>query len=195
MDEIARLLAADEWPARGTPGRDLGWYHVATLPLPSGELGVGDPEFSWAELRGGAGVRAALEPGAYDVSAFVVAFGNGNFVARLRVAKSGMQRRPTRGAALARAGTDSAAIGVCDAREALAAFTSRFGGDANAAAAFLEEVDYQRVGVIDPAGNGAALIVYVNSGFGDGVGPVYELLDEGRRVGVEFEFIESGATA
>lgn len=109
MKELAQLLSHDDWPESGTAGRDLGWYDVALLPLPSGELWVGDPGFSWAELISG-DEGLALAPGDYRVQAFVVAIGEGNFVARLRVCAVNV-KEPVLGEEIAEAGTDSAAIG------------------------------------------------------------------------------------
>ena len=190
MHELAKLLARDGFPPSGATGRNLGWYDVATLSLVSGELWIGDPGFSAAELHGDDGLRVALEPGTYSVRACVVDFGTGNFVARLRVCSLDLSDLAP-GEEIGEAGTDSAAIGVCDARELLAAFRSRFGDDMNmnAAAQFLEDFDYQRCGVLQPDENVEASLVYVHSGFGDGGGPVYELVADGRRVGVEVPFI------
>lgn len=194
MNELAQLLSDDEWPRPGTPSRDVGWYEIAPLSLRSGELWVGDPEFSWAELNEGEGITVALEPGDYIDRAYVVAFGNGNFVSRLRICRNNVHE-PVRGAELAQAGTDSASIGVCDAGEVLAAFRSRFKDDINAAARFLEDFDYARVGLLHPRGNAGAAVIYLKGGLGDGGGPFYELLDGDRRVGIELPFIPSGTTA
>ena len=193
MNELSKLLTQDQWPEEGTVGRDLGWFDVAELSLPSGTLWVGDPAFSWAELASGDYTGIALEPGQYSVKALVMAFGEGNFIARLRVvAPSSSGATP--GPELAIAGTDSAAIGVCDAEEMLTAYRAEFGDDLNAGALFLENYDFQRAGLLQVRQDGPAL-VYVQSGFGDGSGSVLELLDGQRRVGVELPFIEPGATA
>jgi hypothetical protein len=194
LKEIAKLLEHDEWPKPGTAGRALGWFDVAELELHSGSLWVGDPGFSWAELAGGDGNRAALDPGRYAVRGFVTAFGGGNFVARLRVCAVDVGE-PTLGRELAQAGTDSAAVGVCDAEEMLAAYRAKFGDNRNAGARFLEEFDFQRAGVLRVGDVSGPALVYVQSGFGDGVGPVIELLDGQRRVGVELPFIKPDATA
>lgn len=193
MNELTQLLTDDEWPEEGTTGRDLGWFDVAELGLQSGTLWVGDPAFSWAELAGGDGSRITLEPGRYVVSAFVMAFGGGNFIARLRVCCAGTTE-PTLGEELAAAGTDSAAVGVCDADEMLVAYRAKFGDDRNAGALFLENFDFKRAGLLRVASETGPALVYVQSGFGDGAGPVLELLDGQRRVGVELPFIETGTT-
>lgn len=194
MNELIQLLAHDEWPKAGTAGRDVGWFDVAELELRSGMLWVGDPGFSWAELADGDGNRITLEPGRYAVRAFVMAFGDGNFIARLRVC-SARTPEPTLGRGLAEAGTDSAVVGVCDAEEMLAAYRAKFGDDRNAGALFLENFDFERVGLLRVASKTGPALAYVQSGFGDGCGPVVELLDGQRRVGVELPFIEPGATA
>jgi hypothetical protein len=194
VKELAKLLEHDEWPQPGTAYRAVGWFDVAELQLSSGALWIGDPGFSWAELAGGDGNRVTLAPGGYVVRAFVTAFGDGNFVARLRVCAFG-SLDPMLGRELAQAGTDCAAIGVCDAEEMLAAYRAQFGDDLNAGARFLEKFDFQRAGVLRLTGESGPALVYVQSGFGDGIGPVLELLDGVRRVGVELPFIEPGATA
>jgi hypothetical protein len=193
MNELTQLLTDDEWPDEGTTGRDLGWFDVAQLDLKSGTLWVGDPAFSWAELAGGDGNRITLEPGRYLVSAFVMAFGGGNFIARLRVCCVGTSE-PRLGGELAQAVTDSAAVGVCDAEQMLVAYRAEFGDDRNAGALFLENFDFQRAGLLRVAKETGPALVYVQSGFGDGGGPVLELLEDDRRVGVELPFIETGTT-
>lgn len=145
------------------------------------------------EKEGGDGSRITLEPGRYVVSAFVMAFGGGNFIARLRVCCAGTTE-PTLGEELAAAGTDSAAVGVCDADEMLVAYRAKFGDDRNAGALFLENFDFKRAGLLRVASETGPTLVYVQSGFGDGAGPVLELLDGQRRVGVELPFIETGTT-
>lgn len=194
MNQLAELLEHDDWPMPGTASRDVGWFDVTELELPSGQLWVGDPGFSWAELDGGDGNRIALDPGRYAVRAFVMAFGEGNLVARLRVCAIGTDE-PKLGAELTQAGTDSAAIGVCDAEAMLTSYRAKFGDDRNRGALFLEEFAFQRAGVLRVDDGVGPALVYVQSGFGDGGGSVLELLDGARRVGVELPFIEPGATA
>jgi hypothetical protein len=194
MNELSALLQRDQWPEPGTAGRDLGWFDVAELPLSSGVLWIGDPGFSWAELDAGDGLCIPLEPGRYAVRAFVMEFGEGAFVARLRVCAIDAPA-PSLGDELAEAGTDSAAIGVCDAEEMLSAYRAVFGSDRNAGAQFLEDFDFHRAGVLRVEGESGPGLIYVQSGFGDGGGPVFELKDGERRVGVELPFIEPGAIA
>jgi hypothetical protein len=63
MDELLTLLAHGELPAPGVRGVDKGWFHVAPLALPGGELWAGDPEFTWSELRSYDGLRVTLPAG------------------------------------------------------------------------------------------------------------------------------------
>jgi hypothetical protein len=193
MHELAKLLT-DEWPGHGVAGRDLGWFPLARLPLPSGRLWVGDPDFSWAELRSDDGFRAQLVAGDYDVSASVTAFGQANLVSGLRVCRTGIGDAKL-GGDIGEVGTDSAAIGVGDAREVWNAFCAGFGDDTDAPVLFLERFEHRRCGLILPGGDSGAAIVYVNSGFGDGGSQARELLVDGARVGVEIQFIEPGTTA
>jgi hypothetical protein len=191
MNELAKLLDQEDWPEPGITGQAVGWFDVAELPLPSGRMWVGDPGFSWAELADDEGLRVDLEPGNYRVQALVMAFGEANLIARLRVCAVHAQDFEL-GEELAEAGTDSASIGVCDAVAMLAAYQAKF-ADRNSGALFLEDYDFERAGTLR-IDDGPSL-VYVQSGFGDGAGPVYELLANSRRVGVELEFIAEGATS
>jgi hypothetical protein len=127
------------------------------------------------------------------VDAHLTAFGRWHAVARLRVCRNGIAD-PIAGEEIGQAGTDSALIGVCDARAARSAFEAKFGDDEDAAPRFLAEFSYRRVGILRPNDPTDAGIVYANSGFGDGVGPAYELRKGADRVGVEFVFIEPEAT-
>lgn len=191
MNELAKLLEHAEWPEPGLTGQAVGWFDVAELPLPSGRLWVGDPGFSWAELADNDGLYIDLEPGQYRVQAFVLAFGTANLIARLRVCAIQSPALEHR-AEIAEAGTDSASIGVCDAAAMLTAYEAKF-ADRNSGALFLEDYDFQRAGTLR-IDDGPPL-VYVQSGFGDGAGPVFELLSGTRRLGVELEFIPEGATS
>jgi hypothetical protein len=193
MEKLSSLLKNTRLPGPGKAGEAVGWFPMTTLDLSSGKLWAGDPGFSWAELRGGDGFRVSLEPGAYAVSAFVMAFGKWNAVARLRVCRKGV-KDPKVGASLADVGTDSGVIGVGDARAVWRAFEAKYGDDEAKPALFLERFNFRRVGLLQPNGPRDAAIVYVNSGFGDGSGPVLALREGRKRVGVEFVFVEGDAT-
>jgi hypothetical protein len=193
MEKISALLKNTRFPGRGKAGEVVGWVPITTLDLSSGKLWGGDPGFSWAELRRNDGLRVSLEPGVYDVSAFVMAFGKWHVVARLRVCRKGV-KEPKLGAAVGETGTDSGAIGVGDAKAVWNAFEAKFGDDEDKPVMFLEQFNFRRVGLLHPNGSSDAGIVYVNCGFGDGSGPVLGLRDGRKRVGVEFVFVEPDAT-
>jgi len=77
-------------------------------------------------------------------------------------------------------------MGVCDAQSLWSAFEARF-GDSDEAVLFLEDFHYEPCGLLEPNGDAGAALVYVATG-SDGGGPVYELLADGKRVGVELSF-------
>jgi hypothetical protein len=84
------------------------------------------------------------------------------------------------------AGTDSALIAVCDLKRIDAAID---GGD-DEFQEMIEAFRFARFGALKFEMSGGIESVYANSGFGDGAGPVYELLDpDNRRVGIELDFV------
>lgn len=54
---------------------------------------------------------------------------------------------------------------------------------------FLDKGLSPRVGILQPNGTRGARLPFVNSGLGDGVGPVFELRNGAKRIGVDAEFI------
>jgi hypothetical protein len=186
-DELLNLLAGEEIPGPKVT-RELGWFVVGKLPLPSGRLWIGDPGFSWAELNDGDYGQVDLPPGEYYVLAYVVEMEKANVIARLRVSLTN-DADLERGAAIATAGTDSAAIGVCDGAELWKAFQDRFGDDEDSPVEFLEDFPFEPCGYLRPNGDQGAALIYIGTG-SDGGGPVFELLKQGERVGVEIPFVE-----
>ena len=54
---------------------------------------------------------------------------------------------------------------------------------------FIDGYEFQRFGIIQFEMNGEITIPYVNSGFGDGSGPMYRLMAGDGCVGIELDFI------
>ena len=186
IEKLANLLRVDEPPDFKAKPVPVDWYPVAQLSLPSGELWVGDPGFSWAELRSDDGCRISLPAGDYEVTVFVIAQGKMHAVSKLRVCQTGIAD-PEVGEQVAEAGTDSATLGVADARELAAAFQARFDDDEDEPVTFLEDFDFDYCGLVQPAGDNGAALIYVATGSDGGV-PVHELVSGGRRVGIEVPF-------
>lgn len=174
-------------PKRGTVAVAVGWCRLGDLLLDSGELWIGDPQMSWAESREHGGCIVRLRAGRYRVSFGLVTFGQGLFTSRLRVCQQGI-RQVTVGKELGQVGTDSAQIGVCDIRAIKRAYEIAF-PDYDEAFAYFDKNLKPRAGILRPNGQRGACLPFVESGFGDGMGPVVELRSGAKRVGVDAEFI------
>ena len=194
------LLALREQLKNATPpddetvGTPLGWFPLATLTVTSGFIWTGDPTFVAAmtielveehldEESGFIG----LPTGDYRVDVQLVAFGESRWIARLRICRDGVDS-PTLAGTITEAGTDSALIGVCDPRAMAACFAARFKSHDDAVL-FVERYPFHRCGVCLPNGSKGAPLIYVQSGFGDGSGPVIELVHAGVRAGIELPFM------
>lgn len=170
-----------------------GWCRLCELTLDSGELWIGDPQMSWAESRGHCGCIVRLPAGKYRVSVALVTFGQGFFTSRLRVCQKGI-RKATVGKEIGQAGTDSAQIGVCDIRAIKRAYEIAFPDSDDGVFEFFDEYLNPRAGILQPIGLRGARLPFVNSGLGDGMGPVLELRSGPKRIGVDAEFIPLGYT-
>jgi hypothetical protein len=190
VEEVIELLKSKRYPGNGVSGTEVGWHPVNTLNLSSGELWAGDPQFSWAELRSKRGFRIALDPGNYAVSVLIISFDKMNVVARLRVSSEDA-KNPKAGTAVGKVGTDSALIGVGDAKLVWDAFQDKYGSDMAGPPTWLGKTKYGRVGLLQPNGKKGAAITYVNSGFGYGGSSVKALRDGKKLVGVEMVFVTS----
>lgn len=110
------------------------------------------------------------------------------FVSGFRVRKRGTQQ-PTRGGVVGDAGTDSGQIGIADPVALKSSFDTVCGDDVDRALNLLAKGIKSRVGIFRPKRGGAGCLVYLPSGFGDGGGPVVQLLQDGECVGLEHEMI------
>jgi hypothetical protein len=163
------------------------WESLGQIQLNSGKLLIEDAAFS-PSLEDGLIVE--LAPGTYDVERKLVVYGNDARNAGLRVFPRG--QTTSRGAQIGETWTDTGELGVSDfdrARSTLEAL----GDDAfyDQYSKILDQADPGTGSGIVRHEN-APLLFFVSSGFGDGTYPVYELVSQDTRSGVEIEFIEPG---
>ncbi len=193
---LKRFLALS-WgslPKEGAVGIETDWLHVASFRVVSGNVWIGDPQFSWAEANGGDGCVIAVPPGRYVVEAKGIAFGSlrflriSRFVSRVRVRAEAAQ--PLRSDEIVgEAETDSGQIGIADPIALKSSFDAVCGKDVDRALDMLEKRINARIGVFKPSRGHDGRLIYLPSGFGDGGGPVVRLLDGEQCVGLEHEFI------
>jgi uncharacterized protein (TIGR03067 family) len=182
--EAGRLLAYLRKGSKRPPrhlgaGREAEWIPVAELEVVSGSLWAGDPLCMNAED----GCLVKLPAGKYVLAAQGMDFAGFRIVGRLRVYPQALHAdRLKTGRALGEAGTDSAAITVCDLRGLLPAIAGH-------------EEPFQRelhlrgeCGLLTSRVVPGVALPWVQSGFGDGKGPVLALLSAGRRVGIQLDF-------
>ena len=185
-------------PFEGSTGAETNWLHVADLRVTSGKVWIGDPQFSWAEANEGEGCIVDVPEGDYIVEAKGISYckpqwlRGWRYVSRVRV-RLKSSKKPRQGESIEEAGTDSGLIGVADPIALKSAFDEVCGADVNQALAMLDRGVRGRIGKFEPHRGGAGKLVYLPSGFGDGEGPVYELLEGDEPVGLEHEIIPAVA--
>ena len=163
-------------------GREAEWIPVAELEVVSGSLWAGDPLCMNVED----GCLVKLPAGTYVLAAQGMDFEGFRIVGRVRVYPKALRAdRLQAGRAIGEAGTDSAAITVCDLRALLPVIAGQ-------EYPFQRELEKQLRGQCGLLTNkivpGVAL-PFVQSGFGDGTGPVLALTAAGKRVGIELSFL------
>lgn len=188
----ARLLEAERLLAylrksRQQPPRTLGtgveseWIPVAELEVISGSLWVGDPLCMNEED----GCLTQMPAGQYVMAAQGLDFAGFRMVGRLRVYPKGLRAdRLKTGRAIGETGTDSAAITVCDLRGLLPAIA----GQEDPFQRELEKQVRDACALITSKRVPGIALPCVQSGFGDGTGPVLALLSAGKRVGIHLNF-------
>ena len=168
-------------------GRAAEWVPVAELEVVSGSVWAGDP----LRMNEEDGLLIKLPPGTYVLAAQGMDFDGFRVVGRLRVYPKTLRAdRLKTGRAIGQTGTDSAAITVCDLRGILPLIA---GQDDPFQRAFQRELEKQlrgRCGLLTSELAPGVALPWVQSGFGDGIGPVYALQANGRRVGLELDFVE-----
>ncbi|MHB1037285.1 MAG: hypothetical protein ACYC35_21920 [Pirellulales bacterium] len=133
------------------------------------------------------GCLVKLPAGTYILAAQGMDFDGFRVVGRVRVyPKTLPADRLKTGRAIGKTGTDSAAITVCDLRGLVPLIAEQ-------ESAFQRELEKQlrgRCGLLASKVAPGVVLPFVQSGFGDGTGPVHSLQAGGRRVGFELTFVE-----
>lgn len=158
------------------------WLPFASLEIKSGKLWSGDPNLP-NELDG---FVAEVPPGTYLVEGIGMQFEDEGVVSRLRVRLEGAPN-PTLGEELGEAGTDSATIGVCD----ISAFEEAYleDGGAEKVQDAIDALGDAFFGVLQVPEYSNAVMPFVPTG-SDGNGPVYALMSDGKRIGIELTFMD-----
>lgn len=146
---------------------------------------------SWSQTRSRRKNYFHVPSGKYRVVVQLAKFGKGFFSSRLRVCLRDSGRTKV-GRQIAEIGTDSARIGTADFVDLKRGYEVTFGDDYDKARDFLDRCADCRLGVLVPSGKNGLRVPFLVSGLGDGMGPVFELLSDRMRVGVELEFIPDG---
>jgi len=186
MAELDEFLDGESRPpAKGTLGTESRWLHFCDLDLRSGRLLVIDPSFAPYEQDG---LLVDLPVTRYTVSAKVLDYGTEKRVSRLQVVTR--LAEATLGPEIGKTWSDTARTGVCDYQ----LYKEAWGDDERGwqiVGPTLEELS-SGVAVLDEAAG--AILPFLESGFGDGEFPVFELLDghSNSRVGIEVQFIAQG---
>ena len=173
----------DEPPAPS--GQQTDWLDFCQLVLKGNRVLCVDAQFAPSAEDG---LLVELSPGKYLVQAKCVNYGGDKRVSRLRLLPKKIVA--TLGAQLGETWTDTAKTSVCDHK----VFSEAWGDDDDTSyektsPAFETDKPFGKA-TLDKASD--AVLPFVDSGFGDGTFPVFELLADGKRVGFEIEFIAEG---
>lgn len=169
----------------GTIGKETDWLFIAPFTISSGRLLIVDFGFLPSSQDG---LVIELPSGDFDITARVMDYPGDRRISRLRLLAKGIDA-PV-GEAIGETWVDTAATSICDAEVMDAAWQS-LGDDVATSRleAFRETAAPCGVFVLDERLRASA--PFVESGFGDGTYTVFELCADGRRVGIEIEFIEN----
>ncbi|MBL9135468.1 MAG: SEL1-like repeat protein [Verrucomicrobiales bacterium] len=169
---------------KSTPrsGERTEWLEFCSLKLKGPQVLIIDAQFAQSSKEG---FLVDLKPGVYQVQVEVANFGGDRRISRMRLLFKAA--RPTRGKKIGKTWTDTGTTGVCD----LETFSQAWNQDPRKssrilASALESEADF---GIAALTARKAAILPFVQSGFGDGQFPVFELMQRGQRVGCEIEFI------
>jgi hypothetical protein len=170
---------------QGSPGIESDWLFHCEFELQGTRLQMLDVFMAGNDNEG---VILGASPGVYVVEARVITYGVDRRISRLRVHPKGQV--VTQGELAGEVGVDLAAVAICD--------VDRLAGWARD-----HQKEWQRwgdklwFGRTTPAGlytcePAKTVVPFVDSGFGDGTYPVYYLMHDRRRVGLEAEFLARG---
>jgi hypothetical protein len=130
------------------------------------------------------GLQIDINPGNYKVQAKVLNYGSDLVISRVRVILPGIEPEP--GVEIGRTRTDIAMIGICDPE----AFQTEFENQGKAAWDRIEGMIFagKLSGIAELNKQSGAVMPFVSSGSSDGEYPVFDLVDGGKRVGIEVQF-------
>ena len=180
-DILALELSGNETES-GTPGVVSDWLFLCAFQLHGTRLQMLDVLMAGNDNEG---VILDASPGVYFVDARVITYGIDRRISHVRVHPKGQVG--TLGERAGEIGIDLAGLAICDV-DRLAGWAAN------------DQDEWQRWGQplwfgrtsqagvysCEPA---KTVVPFVESGFGDGTYPVYYLMHDGRRVGLEAEFI------
>lgn len=162
-------------------GSESDWIEFASFHILSGKLRVSDPMF-FRDLP--PAPTFDVECGTYRVLAKTMTYPEDIRVSRLRA----ILREPaTVGRRLNYVSVDFAQVGIFDPVILDEAAEKMDNADEKKMLAALDSI--QEFGIASLGSDPCAIMPLAVSGFGDGGYPIYELLNEGKRVGVEVVFI------
>jgi len=184
MEALRHFLAgaASSKAARGSSGKTTDWLLFTELVIKTRRLLICDFQFV---PKTEDGLVVELEPGEYRVEATGMDFDGDRRISGLRVIRP--NSTATRGNRLGETWTDTATCSVCELDAVQKEWNSL--GEEPAADKLMEEYERGEGCGIFRVTECASVIPYVSSGFGDGAFPVFELIQDGKRVGIEVEFI------
>jgi hypothetical protein len=192
MMKIATFLRTETSgnPSKGMVGQETAWLEMCHLDLLFGKMAVVDSSYA---AGGEPGSVHQLPPGRYQASVKVAEYGWDRRVSRVRIGTPDPDAGV--GRSVGKAHVDSGSVVIWDAPFA--------GNYRMRKRSLLKSVQATHKKLWVPpkrnlcsvgritAASGDRLIV-VETGFGDGTYPIYELRRCGKRVGLEVVFIESG---
>ena len=172
-------------PVLGTdtePPVESNWLVLCPLRLVSGKLWVLDPTLFEGEV-------IPLPPGEYQVLAKVMDWSDDRRVSRLRVVGPVQVDGAVLGTQVGEVGVDFAQVGVGDWERCTSGAEALDEASQNRVVAALDTMELYGVAYWDE--HGEVPMPFVQSGFGDGTFPIYEIVRDSVRVGVEVVFIST----
>jgi hypothetical protein len=173
MPDLATLLKNRGKPPGPAPQE---WLVAAELPVPSGSLFIGDPNYDPADAY-----VARVPAGTYRIEAWLRDLGGEWYTARVRAILVGCDEAK-RGKQIGETCTDLAVMAFYDLKAAEEAIA----GDNDLYMDRVTKKAFAACGLVQLKLKKPMTIAYVETGF-DGGAAVYELRSGRRRVGVEVE--------
>jgi hypothetical protein len=188
LDEYLNAGARKASPRKGVTGRESDWLTLTDIIVRGSQLLVIDAEMAPHSQHG---VLVSLKPGHYAIVAKVMIYESDRRVSRLRVIRSEVQTADL-GDTIGDVSVDTAKLGICDYE----AFQKAWGADDEGSWEIVgDALEGERCGVAVLEASSGAVLPFVESGFGDGTYPLFDLRVPGsnERVGCEVQFIEFDA--